>query len=583
MDGWQVMPALAAADSQSGGLTNANCIMCHQDKDLNGYTRDSLQVNLTINEGAFNQSIHGQAGVLCVGCHVNFSTYPHSDVEQVTCEQCHVDNATILVSLPYDNGRAMEAHFNETCGNCHADVVNAKGIHSAVAASGQVNAPLCTDCHGSHEMQAPNVPPQRVNTVCSRCHTGVYQDFQAGKHNAADPLTQTCADCHTPHEVPAAGGEVVATPEPTPVAVSGNQSYLDYWNNSCTMCHAYPNLIGKAEDSSTTSLTVLEQELSQSVHGQAGLGCAACHPTLTGYPHGETQQVACSTCHATAEPEAEIVADLPYASTRALTVELNEACRTCHEDQYKATTQGMHAQAFTDGNLHAPVCTDCHGSHGVQRAQGSPQVISQTCAQCHAAAYSSYQSSVHGQAVAAGSLDSPTCAGCHGNHTVSGPGQAGFRNASVPICTRCHADQEMMSQYGVASDIFKPDIDSFHGMPLSLFSQQGLDNPVSNPVCYDCHGVHTIRASDDPLSTVYAANLLSTCQKCHADAGSRFASVSAGHTRSSGAGLTLQTGLARLYALLLFGAFALLVFYILVDARKRRNEKKQLSQPATGD
>ncbi len=216
VDGWQVMPALAAADSQSGGLTNANCIMCHQDKDLNGYTRDSLQVNLTINEGAFNQSIHGQAGVLCVGCHVDFSTYPHSDVEQVTCEQCHVDNATILVSLPYDNGRAMEAHFNQTCGNCHADVVNAKGIHSAVAASGQVNAPLCTDCHGSHEMQAPNVPPQRVNAVCSRCHTGVYQDFQAGNHNAADPLTQTCADCHTPHEMPAAGGEVVATPEPTP-------------------------------------------------------------------------------------------------------------------------------------------------------------------------------------------------------------------------------------------------------------------------------------------------------------------------------------------------------------------------------
>jgi hypothetical protein len=95
--------------------------------------------------------------------------------------------------------------------------------------------------------------------------------------------------------------------------------------------------------------------------------------------------------------------------------------------------------------------------------------------------------------------------------------------------------------------------------------------------------VHTIRASDDPLSSVYAANLLSTCQKCHADAGSRFASVSAGHTRSSGAGLTLQTGIARLYAFLLFAAFALLVIYILVDARKRRNEKKQLSQPATGD
>ena len=117
IDGWAVVPAFAAANDQSGALTNANCIMCHQDQQLNGYTRDSLQVSLTVDEQAFNQSVHGQAGVLCVGCHSTFTTYPHSDVEQVTCEQCHVENATIVASLPHDNGRAMEAHFNESCRN----------------------------------------------------------------------------------------------------------------------------------------------------------------------------------------------------------------------------------------------------------------------------------------------------------------------------------------------------------------------------------------------------------------------------------------------------------------------------------
>ena len=369
-DGWMVKPALAAAHDQSGALTNANCIMCHQDKDLNGYTRDSLQVSLTVNEQAFNQSVHGQAGVLCVGCHTTFTTYPHSEVEQVTCEQCHVDNATIVVSLPHDNGREMEAHFNETCRNCHEDIYSANSIHTAVAASGQVNAPLCTDCHGSHEVQSPAVPPERINTTCSRCHTAIYEDFQANQHFFADPLTQTCADCHVPHEGQAAAGEQTPAPTPTPVPVSGDQSYLTQWNSSCTMCHAYSNFLGKAEDASTVSLTVTEQQLSQSVHGKAGLGCAACHPSLTGYPHSDVEQVACSTCHASAEPNAEIVANLPYATTRNLSIELNEACRTCHEDQFKASSDSMHAQSFDDGNLQAPLCVDCHGSHSIQPAAG---------------------------------------------------------------------------------------------------------------------------------------------------------------------------------------------------------------------
>jgi predicted CXXCH cytochrome family protein len=477
----------------------------------------------------------------------------------------------------------MEAHFNQTCRNCHEAIYTGNSIHSAVAASGQVNAPLCSDCHGSHEIQSPAVPPERIITTCGSCHTSVSEDFQAGMHYTADPVAQTCADCHLPHEGQPAGGEVVATPAPTSIPVSGGQSYIDQWNSSCTMCHAYPEFTGQAEDLSTVSLTVLDQELSQSVHGQAGLGCAACHPSITGYPHSAGEQVACSTCHASSEPGAELIAHLPYPSTRDLTIELNEACRSCHDDQYQATTHGMHAQSFAGGNPQAPLCTDCHGSHAIQPVQGSQLSKAQTCAKCHTAAYTSYESSIHGTAAANGNPDVPTCANCHGVHMVTGPSEAAFRNASVTICTGCHSDQEMMSKYGVASDIFKPNMDSFHSIPLSLFNKQGLDQTISNPVCYDCHGVHTIRKSDDPLSTVHPANLLGTCQECHADAGSRFANVDLGHTRPTGSGLTLQSGIERFYAMLILIVFALLVTYILLDARKQRIEKKQLSQPVTGD
>jgi len=576
-----IIPANAAVHSSPASLSNSNCIMCHQYDKFKGVTRDSQQVSLTVDEQGFNQSVHGQAGVFCVGCHTTFTTYPHSDVEQVTCEQCHEQNITVVANLPYDNPRAMVAHFNETCRSCHPNEYSANSIHSSVAANGQINTPLCTDCHGGHEVQPPADPPERITLTCSRCHTAVYEDFQSNQHNSADPLTQTCADCHIPHEIQAAPAEPAATPQPTPAEESGDQSYLNQWNSTCTMCHAYPNLIGKAEDSSTVSLTVTEQELSESVHGKAGLGCAACHPSTTGYPHHDTEQIACSTCHGSANPEAEIVANLPYESTRALSIQLNEACRTCHEDQYKASADSMHTKAFEDGNQQAPLCVDCHGSHSVQSTEGSRASISQSCAKCHTAAYTSYQSSVHGAAIEKdGNPDAPTCADCHGVHTVSGPSQANFRNESVATCTRCHQDQEMMSKYGVSTGLFDPNTDNFHGVALSLYDQRSSDQMGDTPVCYDCHGVHTIRESADPLSTVNSANLLGTCQKCHPNASSRFASTGLSHSSSTGAALAFQDWIERIYAIIIFAILALLVVYILLDARKRWTEKKRLTQPA---
>jgi cytochrome b subunit of formate dehydrogenase len=41
--------------------------------------------------------------------------------------------------------------------------------------------------------------------------------------------------------------------------------------------------------------------------------------------------------------------------------------------------------------------------------------------------------------------------------------------------------------------------------------------------CSSCHGIHNIRASSDPKSTIHPANLARTCGQCHAGAGQRFA------------------------------------------------------------
>jgi hypothetical protein len=573
-------PVDAAANPSPARLTNANCIMCHQYTKFRGVTEDALQVSLTVDVGIFSQSVHGKAGILCVSCHTTFTTYPHSDVEQVTCEECHEKKITVVAKLPHENRRIMQIQFNETCRNCHANEYSANSIHTAIAQSGQVNTPLCTDCHGGHDVQHPTDPPERVTLICSNCHTAVYSDFLSNAHNSADPLKQTCATCHIPHEIQAAAAAPVETPLPTPIIETTNQTYLSLWNSTCTMCHTYPNLVGKAKDSTTVSLTVTDEELSESVHGKAGLGCAACHQSITGYPHQDTEQVACSRCHGSSDPEGEILANLPFESRRDVSIQMNEACRTCHEDEYKDSADSMHTKSLEEGNLKAPLCVDCHGSHSIKSPKGSRLGISQSCAKCHESVYSSYQSSVHGVAIEkSDSPDAPTCADCHGVHLVTGPRQANFRSQSVLTCTRCHQDPGMMSKYGVSAELFNPNVDNFHGVALGLFNQQGSDLASKTAVCYDCHGIHTIRKSGDPLSSVNSANLLETCQKCHPDASNRFASVGSAHNKPAGGGLSLQNWIERIYTLLIIAALALLVIYILLDGRKRRAEKKEFLQP----
>jgi hypothetical protein len=51
----------------------------------------------------------------------------------------------------------------------------------------------------------------------------------------------------------------------------------------------------------------------------------------------------------------------------------------------------------------------------------------------------------------------------------------------------------------------------------------------NSAVCSDCHGVHDILKTDNPNSSVNPTHLLSTCQKCHPDAGPKFVGAWTGH------------------------------------------------------
>jgi len=114
------------------------------------------------------------------------------------------------------------------------------------------------------------------------------------------------------------------------------------------------------------------------------------------------------------------------------------------------------------------------------------------------------------------------CSDCHGGDPNASdfdkamygvPGfTARWKKRDIPaLCARCHADPRRMRPYNLATDQYAQYLQSVHGRRLLV---QGDDKVA---VCTDCHGVHEIRARDDPESSVFKSNVPKLCAGCHAD------------------------------------------------------------------
>lgn len=269
-------------------------------------------------------------------------------------------------------------------------------------------------------------------------------------------------------------------------------------NEACMVCHANPDLTMTLPGGEPLSLYVDPEVHQASIHGTLNVQCVQCHQDIDGYPH----------------PPAN------YIDRRDVTLQNYRTCEGCHPDNYRKTLDSMHQVALAGGNRNAAVCTDCHTAHAVTDAATPRSRIPQTCAQCHSTISDEYITSVHGEALFNGdNPDVPTCVDCHSAHSIGNPTTASFRLNSPEICAECHTNQEIMSKYNLSTNVLNTYIADFHGTTVELFAKQHPDQATNKPVCYDCHGVHNIKSTKDPASTVATQeNLLKTCQRCHPDA-----------------------------------------------------------------
>ena len=269
-------------------------------------------------------------------------------------------------------------------------------------------------------------------------------------------------------------------------------------NNVCLGCHSSKELSMKLPSGEVLSLYTDEAAFNASVHGKQGQRCTACHTNITGYPH----------------PQA-LARDI-----RDFSIQMYAICQQCHTKEYKDNIDSMHSKEIGRGDRDAAICTDCHTAHYVTPPDTPRAKIAQTCRKCHNLIYDQYKSSVHGAALLDQSNpDVPTCIDCHGVHgAISDPRTEQFRLKSPDICAKCHTNKAMMKKYDISTNVMNTYVADFHGTTVELFVKQSPNQPSNKPVCYNCHGVHDIRSTQDPKSSVIKENLLKTCQQCHPDA-----------------------------------------------------------------
>ncbi len=382
----------------------------------------------------------------------------------------------------------------------------------------------------------------------------------------------------------------------TLVSVSGQdeEEFETITSDECAACHT-----------ESTHGTSFAEDLEHSSH--QGFDCLSCHIDRDTVPHLEDSDFAvgcegCRMCHTEASEEYQAhgrsaigtCEDMPQCKdchgdhdvlpssvkiARTHPVNLPDTCGKCHENlditkKYEILIDhpiaiyenSVHGKATKGGIYVAATCNDCHSAGGTAHKIFSPGYpessinhfnIPQTCGKCHKGVESDFMEGIHGQLVERGETDAPVCTNCHGEHGILSPkdprSPVSRSRVAEATCSPCHESTVLNEKYGLRPGRLTTFIDSYHG----LKSKAG-DTHVAN--CASCHGVHRILPSADPTSTIYPANLQSTCGDCHPGISAEMASFPIHGVSGEGLRTPLADAIEKLY----IGAIIVLIGLMLL-------------------
>lgn len=160
---------------------------------------------------SYMESVHGKG------------LYKNKNDKSATCIDCHGSHG---INKP-GNTASTIFKFNvpETCGKCHTEIRDQywNSVHGKAIKDGKWDAPVCTDCHGEHNIHGHLDPKSTVfgatvsERTCAACHgaeklitkyrlpPGVVKSYMDSYHGLASKFgvasVANCASCHGAHEI----------------------------------------------------------------------------------------------------------------------------------------------------------------------------------------------------------------------------------------------------------------------------------------------------------------------------------------------------------------------------------------------
>ena len=447
------------------------------------------------------------------------------------------------------------AQSNDECLMCHDDdTFTAKigGKEVSLYVNGarfdkSVHSKLnCIFCHKGYD---PNEIPHtktasKVN--CLNCHEKAKQKHLfhpqiLNSNGIGGPADVNCKNCHGTHYI-------ISPTAP------GSKFYKANIVDACGSCH-------KDE----------KAKFETSAHAN-GL-----REKILGAPN-------CLTCHKNPIVAATVVTD-----SLQLKIAQEKLCLSCHLNNAEIRERtspsagfissyenSIHGKELNSGNAKVANCVNCHSAHRVKPAGDPTSTVNRfnvpnTCGKCHTSIKSEYDQSIHGQALLKhGSMDTPVCTTCHGEHNIMNPSNpkapTSYANVAQYVCAKCHGSVALSTQYGLNPNRWTSFRESYHGLAL-----QGGSTTVAN--CASCHGIHLILPSSNPESSINKNNLAKTCGKCHP-----------GATKNFGSGDIHQIGteksdpiifwIATTYIILIISVIGAMLLHNIFDFFKKAKIKK---------
>lgn len=264
------------------------CLMCHGDDTFSMELDDGTEMSLYVRPDAFMTSVHGDE-LVCTDCHEGYD----SDEE-------HPSGATFA-----DRRQYVLSHY-DTCKQCHFDTYTRtlESIHYQYLKEGFDEMPVCTDCHGAHDITDPHAKQVMMSRSCATCHDDVYRTYSESVHGRAlveegNQDVPACADCHTAHSIvdPTTAGFHLRSPE------------------ICIGCHGDAKLMSRYDISPQVATTYLSD-----FHGVTA--------TLADPSQVEERQlvVTCIDCHGVHDIQSPEVVGEGEMKAR-----VRQTCEGCHQ------------------------------------------------------------------------------------------------------------------------------------------------------------------------------------------------------------------------------------------------------------